>query len=356
MTIESSSRSQSSRSASARLSSLEGLDVGGYRTAFLRRVRRDPLPGTLEGPSFYLTTYATDEVLARRGVPEPPNRVLGRKKRTAEMLPSPCTILSLVRSRDGWWRLHGELEEREGLVHIPCVSGTGADLVNSVMLTLELVRRRDEFRTLAFYNFYFYLIPAAWVASRILGKQIVVDFQDDYDRRSGFWGSKLAFRILSPLVDAVIAIVEPMMENFPADKPVAVVNSFADLSYVEEALDREVDRVQLLYAGSLDAIRGGDLLVPLSDALRDRGVSHHLHVAGKGPFVDQVRRLAERSPDVTYHGFLSSEELHRLMERVDVGLVLQKPDHPFTRGSFPSKVGVYADAGLPPLVLVEDDD
>lgn len=333
---------------------LESVPVGRYQIAILRSVRRDALPTNLEGPTLYLASYPTASIVAERGLEPPMNAALNRKDGVAALLPSPCTILSVVRERVGRWRVHEEVEEGPERVHVRCVSGRGADLVNTLLLTREVVARRQEYRTLVFYNFYFYQTLPAWVARRVLGKTVLVDYEDDYTHRSGHWGSKLSFRVLAPVVDGAVAIADGMASKF-GSRPVAVVNSFADLGYVERTLDREHGTLHLLYAGSLDDIRGGDLLEPLTRALTAAGISHHIHVTGKGPLAGPVRALAERVDAVTYHGFVSREELEGLMGSVHAGLVLQKPDHPFSAGSFPSKVDEYAARSLPVLTLEQRD-
>jgi len=54
---------------------------------------------------------------------------------------------------------------------------------------------------------------------------------------------------------------------------------------------------------------------------------------------------------VEYLGFLDDNEYDERLQRADACLLLQKPDHPFSRGSFPSKVDMYARYRKPVYVV-----
>jgi hypothetical protein len=56
-----------------------------------------------------------------------------------------------------------------------------------------------------------------------------------------------------------------------------------------------------------------------------------------------------------YHGILAEADYERELKAADVCLVLQRPDHPFSRGSYPSKIQAYVRHGKPVLVLRNPD-
>ena len=79
---------------------------------------------------------------------------------------------------------------------------------------------------------------------------------------------------------------------------------------------------------------------------------------GKGAKQVGLRPLVESwdYPEVEYLGFLNDPAYTHIMQQVDACLVLQKPDHLFSLGSFPSKIDQYAKYNKPIFILKEDRD
>jgi glycosyltransferase involved in cell wall biosynthesis len=155
-------------------------------------------------------------------------------------------------------------------------------------------------------------------------------------------------------MDGGILINERMQRFFRKNQKTVVLNSFADLSYAEDLTLEEP--VRLLYSGSLDDIRGADLIEDLSAALTEAGLDFDVFITGKGPLQSHIEKVSQQEARLHYEGFVSEQRLDELLSLCDVGLVLQKPDHPFSKGSFPSKIDLYAQYNLAILTLelIED--
>ena len=94
------------------------------------------------------------------------------------------------------------------------------------------------------------------------------------------------------------------------DKPVAVCNGFADLSYTDNCDFSIREGMTFLFGGSLDEIRGIDLVPELVSALQSKISAFRILVTGSGP----LRGLVESwsIPEVTYCGLLDERPTVRL--------------------------------------------
>jgi glycosyltransferase involved in cell wall biosynthesis len=119
-----------------------------------------------------------------------------------------------------------------------------------------------------------------------------------------------------------------------------VFNGFVDLEYAKTLDFKLKNGVEFLYAGALDSIRGIDLLPDLVNSLRQRLTSFSIYVTGSGPYEKEIKKWDLK--EVVFLGFLNNAEYENILEKADVYLVLQKPDHPFSLGSFPSKIEYYS--------------
>ena len=319
-----------------------------YQLRLLRSVTQEP-PSILDSGRFvYLTRFATESIRQKRSVPGNVNEAVDKKRRIFESLSRPAFILSLVRDRLGPIRYHPEQQEGD-VTHAACFSGCGSDILNNFMLAVYLVRLRAEFDCLMTYNLYTFSILPVLTSRFLLGKRVYVDLEDDYTRRSGFLGTKASFALLRRMMAGGIIINDNMNRFFGRRQKTVILNSFADLRYVKNlSLEQPL---RLLYSGSLDDIRGADLIDDLCRALSKIGLEFEIFITGKGPLQSYIEEVSQQNPRLHFEGFVSEERLGELLSYCDIGLVLQKPDHPFSEGSFPSKVELYAEHNLAILAL-----
>jgi glycosyltransferase involved in cell wall biosynthesis len=106
-----------------------------------------------------------------------------------------------------------------------------------------------------------------------------------------------------------------------------------------------------LFGGTLDEIRGVDLLVSALEILERNstfeGTGVSFVITGSGPWQNRLPARLEtfHKVDATYLGRLDTAEYRRVLSRSHVGLALQKRDHPFSKACFPSKVISFIAAG-----------
>ena len=110
-------------------------------------------------------------------------------------------------------------------------------------------------------------------------------------------------------------------------------------------------KVHVVYAGIVDAMKGGASVAVSAAAHLDAG--YHLHVIGFGSpeDIDRLRHQIETTRTVTecmvsYDGVLTGGKFLEFLQGCDIGLSTQLPDGPFNDTSFPSKVLTYLTNGL----------
>lgn len=96
----------------------------------------------------------------------------------------------------------------------------------------------------------------------------------------------------------------------------------------------EDDPARLLYAGSLQQIKGVDVLFRALPVLENRGICVELHVAGRGPFEARLRTLANSlgvDDRIVWHGFVEHDELTSQYRNADAFVYPGVIDEPFGR-------------------------
>lgn len=230
--------------------------------------------------------------------------------------------------------------------------GRAAQVAHTLQLIWRLTTSRRSYSYVLMYNFYLPVFLAGLYAKYVLGKSLYIEYQDDYTKKRKNRLKNLFERLLRKTCCGAICVNENMASSFK-DKPVAVCNGFADLSYAENCDFSIREGMTFLFGGSLDEIRGVDLIPELVGALESRISTFHIVVTGSGPLSGLVESW--RIPQVTYCGILDEKTYNEAIANADACLILQKPDHPFSRGSFPSKVEHYARHKKPIFVLTTSD-
>lgn len=112
--------------------------------------------------------------------------------------------------------------------------------------------------------------------------------------------------------------------------------------------------VRILFAGNVGRFQGLETAVDALHELRDRP-EIQLHVVGDGVARAALERRAGALLGHTIHfqGFRPLPEAIAFMDDADLGLVSLQPG--VIRSAFPSKTMTYLAAGLPLLVMVEED-
>jgi glycosyltransferase involved in cell wall biosynthesis len=326
------------------------LRVGSYWLRPLFRIRRDDLRGLLGPcPGVYICNCPEQAWFEHFGIPGQDFRATVDKKvmMFSYLAPgsrwiSPTSPVRWGDSIRNW--------QSPRMLHLGAgpLFGRAAQIVHTLRLMGLLTTLRTGYKYVLIYNFYLPIFLAGVYAKYVLGKALYVEYQDDYTKRRKNRIKNLLESLLRKICCGAICVNEHMVSYFE-NKPVAVCNGFADLSYTQGSDFSIREGMTFLFGGTLDTIRGVDLIPELVSALRSRIKVFRILITGSGP----LRGLVESwsFPEVTYCGVLEEQAYDEAIAAVDACLILQKPDHPFSRGSFPSKVEHYAKQKRPIFVL-----
>ncbi|HIH71709.1 MAG TPA: glycosyltransferase family 4 protein [Methanothermobacter thermautotrophicus] len=86
-----------------------------------------------------------------------------------------------------------------------------------------------------------------------------------------------------------------------------------------QPVEKSYDTLDILFVGSLSRHKGPDILIRAFRELENDNLK--LHILGKGPDEDELRKLAEGDDRIIFHGFLSGDELMGMYQRANVTVV-----------------------------------
>ncbi len=207
-------------------------------------------------------------------------------------------------------------------------------------IIIETYRLRKQMKYVLYYNFGMPVFFSALFAKYVLGLKVYVDFEDDYTLLRGSGLKNFVNNLMYKVPDIVICINKHMKKHFTSKTQCFVYNAFIDLGFANSLDFRFKEGTTFLFAATLDEIRGADLLPYVVLELRKQIKSFKLIVTGTGPLEGFVSGLS--IPELEYFGFLAESAFENILNSCDAFLILQKPDHPFSGGSFPSKIEYYS--------------
>ena len=149
---------------------------------------------------------------------------------------------------------------------------------------------------------------------------------------------------LSGVFDGYVLLTDPMREILPVgEKPSVVIEGLIQENELPPKAQKTENAV--LYTGTLNRELGiGELLQAF-----EQMPEMQLWLCGRGDMEDEVRRSAEKHPNIRYFGFVSQEEALSLQSRAAALINPRSPAGLYTRYSFPSKTLEYLRSGRPTL-------
>lgn len=331
------------------------LKVRSYWLRPLLSIRQDNLSAILgSDPGVYICSCPEPEWFEHFGIPKQDYRAtVDKKVRMFSHLAAGSVWISPTSPvRWGQWI---QSWQSARMLHLGAgpLCGRASQIAHTLQLIWHLTKNRNGYSYVLIYNFYLPIFLAGIYAKYVLGKSLFVEYQDDYTKKRKNRLKNVFECLLRKACSGAICVNENMTSSFK-NKPVAVCNGFADLSYTGSCDFSIREGMTFLFGGSLDEVRGVDLIPELVVALRSKISAFHIVITGSGPLKGLVRSW--NIPQVTYRGVLDEKAYSEAIAQADACLILQKPDHPFSRGSFPSKVEHYAKHKKPVFVLTSFDD
>jgi glycosyltransferase involved in cell wall biosynthesis len=212
---------------------------------------------------------------------------------------------------------------------------------------LRHVRRGD---VLIIDNFELIYVIAAWLCRVVHGNQILLDFEDGKHLTDHGWSRCLsapAEFFGKPLIQGAILAHPSLGERLSPKIPKILVPGFYIPPKKRQTPSITHADTRFVYAGSLDAPRGVDLLLDTIQLLPETG--WQLDITGSGPLESRVRLIATHPSfkrRVVFHSVLDAKAHSCLLAESNVGLNLQRSSNPISQVTFPSKIFSYLSAGL----------
>ena len=327
------------------------ITIGKYHLEPLLNIRQDNIPSMLgTDHGVYICEYAEPDWYKNFDLTQMFNRSIEKKRLMHLQMAEESKWVSPTSDVPKWKRT--QAWRNGNILHLSYISLPFrlGQFIQTASLFSWLWTNRQKYKYCLVYNFYlpYYLAPL--MIKYIFRKKLFVDYEDDYTLQRNNPIKNILERILRRTTTGAICVNESMAQHF-TDKQVRVVNGFADLEYSKNADFTLKDGMVFLFSGSLDKIRGVELIPDLVRALRQHIMNFQIFITGDGPLKSLVVKWT--FPEVKFLGFLNDIEYERIMKETDACLVLQKPDHPFNRGSFPSKIDNYAKFQKPIFILKE---
>lgn len=226
-----------------------------------------------------------------------------------------------------------------GMRDIP-VWGNFSSALNMYKLICKLHKEKNV-DNIIFYNFKPEVAFAALWAKRNLGIPITVEYEDGYADVSEIKRIKKNIFIfvedyVSKYIDSAILVNSQLKAKFSV--PTVVVRGIINkefYNYCQNYKKYKNRKFTILYAGDLGESRGIDILY---ESLKYLHLDCEVIITGKG----EVR---SKDPRINFKGFVSHEEVIRLMNQADLLVQCQRTGNSFSNVSFPSKLFEYIATG-----------
>jgi glycosyltransferase involved in cell wall biosynthesis len=302
-------------------------------------VRKDNInPIFNDGSGLYICNYPDAIWYAHHQFEQKGNKSIEKKNNFFELMSSDSILLSPTQDEN-----HDKPTKtikNGNVIHFGSrFTGRLAQISQAFKMIVYLFKNKNKFNYCLVYNFYPSEMFFAFVAKFLFNKKIIVDFEDDYLLQSNRFYYKFYFNLVKKIPYKIICINVAMKKYFAEDK-VFVFNGFIDLSYTKDVDYNFFSGCKFLYSGSFDTIRGIDLIPEIIVSLRRIIDDFSIYITGSGPLENEI--LNWEYPEIKYFGYLNEKDFNNIISEVDFCLVLQKPDHPFSLGSFPSKIEYYS--------------
>ena len=187
---------------------------------------------------------------------------------------------------------------------------------------------------------------------------IVLDYEDGKHLIDKGWQrvlSGLGEFLGRPLLKGALLAHPSLASRLPKELPKELVPGFV-LPIDKRDFYKQPQPVRFLYSGSLDRVRGVDLILQSLELLPQHG--WHLDVTGLGAYAGDFKKLAfteKYRNRLTYHGSLDQVDYDELVSQVHVGLNCQRKGDPISNVTFPSKIFSYLSSGLSVLSSLASD-
>jgi len=309
----------------------------------------------------YLTTYIDRNLSSNLGLPYSPAG-LKKKNYLLELLDDynrlvvSTPMFSKIKGR--FYKLFVVKKERNLTIIFPTF--TTIPILNYLLnpiFTFVIIKKLLKKYKVAFfvtYNCSFEnVIPLYFLYKTDNHINVICQYEDGFIMyKKGFkkFLYKLAHKLAYKMTRGVIINSMNMLNIFPKENYFLFYGNVENKEYSLENLENDaLEKVKILFASTLDKLRGVSLLIEFLKKCDDKELMNRLHIiiTGKGTrktiekLKDTIIEYNERGGTAEYKGFVDNNTLKMLYKNADVFLSLQDPSSPFSKYCFPSKIFEY---------------
>jgi glycosyltransferase involved in cell wall biosynthesis len=206
------------------------------------------------------------------------------------------------------------------------------------------------------------VLPLGVIIKIFTGAKLVYDAHELESDRNGLsklqgWLTLWVEKILWRFVDALI-VVSPSIQNWYCEKlgykkstvilnaPLFLKNDGGNDNYLRYKFSIPHDSKIFIYVGILGEGRGLDLI---TKAFMHENVSSHVVFLGYGELSEQLKKLADRHPNLHVHDAVPHSQVVPVVKSADFGLCLIQNVSLSDYYCLPNKLFEYCFAGVPVL-------
>lgn len=298
----------------------------------------------------YLNNYIGDDVLqARKNFSVKSqaanNKIIGILRSLASCGCKVSNISSgIVNRKTGkiYRALKGSIEDNDltycSTIDIPLLSTIWSSI--SIYLEIARINKSNRIDNIIFYNFKPEVAIPAYLAKRILGIPITIEYEDgisNLPRNFRYLMLELTEKIVKPHIASAIIVNSNIKSRL--EVPCIVIRGLIDPFFHQKCkIQNKIcnDKFTILYSGGLDPERGINVLIAAANYL---DFPCQILVTG-GANIDQPK-----DSKIKYLGYIDYEDVQNLMLSADVLIQSQLVSSSFSLESFPSKLFEYLATG-----------
>lgn len=203
----------------------------------------------------------------------------------------------------------------------------------------------------------------AVIAAKLMSKKIIINVSDLWPLAGlemGILNKGSYYNILKKIelyiyksshiiLGQSLEILEHVKNSINCDKKkLFLYRNYPEFETPEINSKTKNEKIKIVYAGLIGIAQG---IVEICENVKFPDTSE-FHVYGDGPYAKEVKKIADTKPNITYHGSLNRDDLHKVLLEYHLTII------PLKRriyGSVPSKIFEYSRLGLPILFFSDGE-
>lgn len=215
----------------------------------------------------------------------------------------------------------------------------------SMFSIIEKINKENKIDNIIFYNYKPEVAWAAWLAKKILGIKITLEYEDGYSSVEGLSYLKkslfkLTENIVSRSIDSAIIVTSKLQDKVKVKS--VVVRGIIDEEFLHTCSKNKnlKEKITVMYSGGLDKERGIEVFLNSLEYI-DEDID--VIISGKGSLENIVKENCDKR--INFLGFVDYSVVKENLMNSHILVNCQLENHKFGLASFPSKIFEYMATG-----------